>query len=58
MKLNVKQLKAECKKKGIKGYSKWKKSELQKNCLDKEQVKEQVKKQEKRKMKVIQLKAK
>jgi hypothetical protein len=44
MKLNVKQLRAECKKKGIKGYSKWKKAELQKRCLGKKQAKKQAKK--------------
>ena len=33
-KLSVADLKKECKKKGIKGYSGWKKAELVKNCLN------------------------
>ena len=31
----IAKLKAECKKKGIKGYSKWKREELMEKCLDK-----------------------
>ncbi len=53
LKLNVKQLKAECKKKGIKGYSKMKKAELQKNCLGTKQAKKQAMKS----MTIKQLKA-
>ena len=33
-KLSVKDLRDLCKKKGIKGYSKWKKSELEQHCLN------------------------
>ena len=52
MKFNVKQLKAECKKKGIKGYSKMKKAQLETHCLNKEQLEKQKKVQKKVKKKV------
>ena len=52
MRLNVKQLKAECKKKGIKGYSGMKKAQLETHCLNKEQLEKQKKVQKKPKKKV------
>ena len=43
MKLNVKDIRKICKEKRIKGYSKWKKAELEKRCLGEEQLKKQKK---------------